>query len=192
MYSAPVEPWPHQEIVSRRLVESWPYSYMMCDEVGLGKTIEAALAIRSLVLSGRAKRVAIVAPASLTDQWHRELAQKAMLPFYKSKPKPGASGKIQHTRIYPNETEVLDSDLYSPELNIISSGLVSRKERADTLMALMLSLSMRHTTLVARIRAMEQPAPPNMDNSIKLCKMACGLKQRVCGWRQPHRCKLIR
>ena len=129
MYSAPVEPWPHQEIVSRRLVESWPYSYMMCDEVGLGKTIEAALAIRSLVLSGWAKRVLIVAPASLTDQWQRELAQKALLPFYKSKPKPGGSGKIQHTRIYPEECELLDNDLYSPDLNIVSSGLVSRKER---------------------------------------------------------------
>ena len=133
MYSAPVEPWPHQEIVSRRLVESWPYSYMMCDEVGLGKTIEAALAIRSLVLSGRAKRVTVVAPASLTDQWHRELAQKAMLPFYKSKPKPGGSGKIQHTRIYPEEYEMLDGDLYSPALNIVSSGLVSRKERSNML-----------------------------------------------------------
>ena len=133
MYSAPVEPWPHQEIVSHRLVESWPYSYMMCDEVGLGKTIEAALAIRSLVLSGWAKRVLIVAPASLTDQWQRELAQKALLPFYKSKPKPGGSGKIQHTRIYPEECELLDNDLYSPDLNIVSSGLVSRKERLSML-----------------------------------------------------------
>lgn len=133
MYSAPVEPWPHQEIVSHRLVESWPYSYMMCDEVGLGKTIEAALAIRSLVLSGWAKRVLIVAPASLTDQWQRELAQKALLPFYKSKPKPGGSGKIQHTRIFPEEGELLDNDLYSPDLNIVSTGLVSRKERLSML-----------------------------------------------------------
>lgn len=89
MYSAPVAPWPHQEMVSRRLVESWPYSYLMCDEVGLGKTIEAALAIRSLVLSGRARRVLIAAPASLTNQWQHELAEKAMLFFELSKPKPG-------------------------------------------------------------------------------------------------------
>ena len=135
MYTAPVSPWPHQEIVSRRLVESWPYSYMMCDEVGLGKTIEAALAIRSLVLSGRTDRVLIVAPASLTEQWHRELAQKAMLPFALSKVKPGGSAKIQHKRIYPYEQESIDTDLYSPALNIVSSGLVSRKERAEQLKA---------------------------------------------------------
>ena len=129
MYSAPVEPWPHQEIVSRRLIEGWPYSYMMCDEVGLGKTIEAALAIRSLILSGRAKRVLIVAPKSLTDQWHRELASKAMLPFCKTRVKPGQSGKLEHEQIYPKNGEFIDDDMYSPPLNIISSGLVSRKER---------------------------------------------------------------
>lgn len=134
MYSAPVEPWPHQEIVSRRLVESWPYSYMMCDEVGLGKTIEGALAIRSLVLSGRVKRVLIIPPANLTGQWHRELAQKAMLPFSLSKPKPGSTGKVVHTKIYPfADEEAVDSDLYGPDLNIVSTGLVSRKERFEQL-----------------------------------------------------------
>ena len=133
MYTAPVEPWPHQEIVSRRLIESWPYSYMMCDEVGLGKTIEAALAIRSLVLSGRAERILIVAPASLTEQWHRELAQKAMLPFALSKVKPGGSAKIQHRRIYPDVHDTVDTNLFSPALNIVSSGLVSRKERSSQL-----------------------------------------------------------
>ena len=79
IYTAPVEPWPHQEIVARRLVSTWPYSWMMCDEVGLGKTIESALAIRSLYLSGIAKRILIAAPKSLTKQWHRELQEKAMI-----------------------------------------------------------------------------------------------------------------
>lgn len=59
METAPVKPWPHQEIVARRLVETWPYSFLLCDEVGLGKTIEAGLAMRSLYLSGLAKRILI-------------------------------------------------------------------------------------------------------------------------------------
>lgn len=129
MYTAPVEPWPHQEIVSRRLIETWPYSYMMCDDVGLGKTIEAALAIRSLVLTGLVKRVLIVAPASLTYQWQRELAQKAMLPFARTT----ASPQIKHEYIFPDEHLFKDEDLYSPDLNIISSGLVARKERTTAL-----------------------------------------------------------
>ena len=81
MYTAPVEPWPHQEVVAHRLVETFPYSYLLCDEVGLGKTIEAGLAIRSLLLSGLARRVLIAPPASLTRQWQRELASKFLLSF---------------------------------------------------------------------------------------------------------------
>lgn len=133
MYSAPVSPWPHQEIVSRRLIESWPYSYMMCDEVGLGKTIEAALAIRSLVLSGQVKRVLIVAPASLTEQWHRELAEKAMLSFALSRVKPGGTGKYSHSYIYPDKSQTADDSLYGPDLNIVSSGLVRLKKRQGQL-----------------------------------------------------------
>lgn len=131
MYSAPVEPWPHQEMVSRHLVESWPYSYMLCDEVGLGKTIESALAIRSLLLAGRIQRVLIAAPASLTQQWQRELREKAMLDFYISRAKAGHSKKIQHRCL--NGDEYTNQDLYEPKLNIVSTGLVSRKERSGML-----------------------------------------------------------
>src|SRR5690606_16069098 len=76
--TAPVDAWPHQEVVVRRLVETWPYSYLLCDEVGLGKTIEAGLAFRCLYLSGIVKRILIAAPASLTEQWLREMAAKVL------------------------------------------------------------------------------------------------------------------
>lgn len=125
MYTAPVEPWPHQEIVIRRLVETWPYSYMLCDEVGLGKTIEAGLAIRSLVLSGLAKRVLIAAPASLTQQWHREMAAKALLPFARAVTTP----EDKHVYIHPRKHGEQAENLYEPDLTIVSTGLFSREER---------------------------------------------------------------
>src|SRR5262249_15273181 len=59
METAPITPWPHQAVVARRLIATWPYSYLLCDEVGLGKTIEAGLAIHSLYLSGLIERVLI-------------------------------------------------------------------------------------------------------------------------------------
>jgi SNF2 family DNA or RNA helicase len=99
METAPVEPWPHQKVVARRLVESWPAGYLLCVEVGLGKTIEAGLAFRSLILSKMAKRILIAAPASLTRQWHREMAEKFFLPF--SLCVPGAS--VQHEMISPRK-----------------------------------------------------------------------------------------
>jgi hypothetical protein len=81
METAPITPWPHQAVVARRLIATWPYSYVLCDEVGLGKTIEAGLAIRALYLSGLVQRVLICAPASLTMQWQRQMASKFFLPF---------------------------------------------------------------------------------------------------------------
>ena len=133
MYSAPIAPWPHQEIVSRKLVESYPYSYMLCDEVGLGKTIESALALRSLILSGRVNRALIIAPAGLTDQWQRELAEKSMLPFVKTKSKSGQKGKLSHTAIYPKASETVDEAMYSSGYNIVSSGLLTTQTKLNQL-----------------------------------------------------------
>lgn len=125
MVTAPVTPWPHQAVVARRLIDSWPCSYLLCDEVGLGKTIEAGLAIRSLYLSGIAKRVLIAAPASLTRQWQREMATKFLLPFGRAI----ASPTLKHDYLLPFEHERNNNSLYNPDLTIVSTGLMSRKER---------------------------------------------------------------
>ena len=52
---------------------------MLCDEVGLGKTIEAGLVIRQLLISGRVKRCLILAPKSVLNQWQEELYEKFAL-----------------------------------------------------------------------------------------------------------------
>ena len=110
--TAPITPWPHQAIVARRLIATWPYSYLLCDEVGLGKTIEAGLAIRSLYLAGLARRVLICAPASLTQQWQREMATKFFLPFGLAA--TGAS--LRHTYLLPVPDERPAASLYEPPL----------------------------------------------------------------------------
>lgn len=125
MYTAPVEPWPHQEVVARRIIENFPASHLMCDEVGLGKTIEAGLAFRSLYLSKRAERILIAAPASLTRQWQREMATK----FYLGFDRVTASPSPQSESIFPLEEKKPIGSLYSPNLTIVSTGLMARKER---------------------------------------------------------------
>jgi len=127
--TAPITPWPHQAVVARRLVETWPYSYLLCDEVGLGKTIEGGLALRSLILSGVVKRVLIAAPASLTGQWQRELATKFFLPF--ALVLTGAGRR--HRYLSPCEREVSSPSLYAPDLVIVSTGLLTRTERQPDL-----------------------------------------------------------
>ena len=129
METAPVAPWPHQQIVARRLIETWPYSYLLCDEVGLGKTIEAGLAIRSLYLSGIAKRILITCPASLTAQWQREMASKFLLRFARALSGP----TTRHAYLHPFEEEAPAPSLYAPDLAIVSTGLLSRREREEEL-----------------------------------------------------------
>ena len=74
--TAPIRPWPHQLQTARAVISRYPDRVMLCDEVGLGKTIEAGLVIRQLVLSGRVNRGLILTPASVLKQWQEELYEK--------------------------------------------------------------------------------------------------------------------
>jgi superfamily II DNA or RNA helicase len=74
-----VDPWPHQRRVVKAVVERFPFPAMLCDEVGLGKTIEAGLILRELLLSGRVKRALLLVPKSVLKQWQEELHEKFAL-----------------------------------------------------------------------------------------------------------------
>ncbi len=57
-------------------------SLLLADDVGLGKTIEAALVMLELMARQRVRRVMIVCPASLQRQWQEEMQTKFHLPFH--------------------------------------------------------------------------------------------------------------
>jgi ERCC4-related helicase len=71
--------FPHQQRIAKRTVDEYPRSFLFCDEVGLGKTIEAGLSLRTLLLKGDLRRVLILAPRSLVRQWMEELREKFAL-----------------------------------------------------------------------------------------------------------------
>jgi ATP-dependent helicase HepA len=54
---------------------------LLADEVGLGKTIEACLITAQLIASGRARRVLVLLPESLVNQWFVELLRRFNLAF---------------------------------------------------------------------------------------------------------------
>ncbi len=54
---------------------------MLCDEVGLGKTIEAGLIVSELHLRGLARSVLVLVPPSLVEQWRGEMRRKFALEF---------------------------------------------------------------------------------------------------------------
>ncbi len=66
---------PHQLWVCKRVLESWPTRWLVADDVGLGKTIEAGLILTPLRSSARVRRLLILAPASLVEQWQVRLRE---------------------------------------------------------------------------------------------------------------------
>jgi ATP-dependent helicase HepA len=67
---------PHQVGVVQRVLSARRPRFVLADEVGLGKTIEAGMIFSALRLAGLAKRVLVVAPSHLTVQWLAELFHK--------------------------------------------------------------------------------------------------------------------
>lgn len=71
----------HQIRTARTVLSRFRGRALLCDEVGLGKTIEAGLILSELALRGLARSVLVLVPPSLIEQWRGELARKFSLSF---------------------------------------------------------------------------------------------------------------
>ena len=74
LLSASVLLMPHQVQVVRQVLSDSVQRYLLADEVGLGKTIEAGAILKQALLDNPEERVLVLAPSALTGQWTRELA----------------------------------------------------------------------------------------------------------------------
>lgn len=68
-----VIPLPHQLKALNKAISKSQVRYLLADEVGLGKTIEAGLVMRELKLRGLVRRILVVAPKGLATQWVSEM-----------------------------------------------------------------------------------------------------------------------
>ena len=71
-----VTPLPHQIKALKKVLSRQRVRFLLADEVGLGKTIEAGLAIKELKMRGRVKRVLVIAPKGLIPQWIVEMQER--------------------------------------------------------------------------------------------------------------------
>lgn len=71
-----VIPLPHQLHVLNRVMENNNIRYILADEVGLGKTIEAGMIIKELKTRGLIQRILVVCPTGLVTQWAAEMQEK--------------------------------------------------------------------------------------------------------------------
>ena len=69
-------PLPHQLHVLNRAMETNNIRYILADEVGLGKTIDAGMIIRELKSRGLVSRILVVCPTGLVTQWASEMQEK--------------------------------------------------------------------------------------------------------------------
>lgn len=127
-----VIPWPHQTRAFERLYSAWPPKLLIADEVGLGKTIEAGLLLRQAWLSGKAKRVLILAPKAVLTQWQIELREKFNMnwPIY-----DGSSLNWYDCRALDGhkQRKVPRADWHKEPFAIVSSQLMRRADRVAEL-----------------------------------------------------------
>ena len=101
--------------------------------MGLGKTVQAGLLLRQAWLSGRARRMLVMAPASVLKQWQRELREKFGLdwPIYS-----GKSLDWQPTRFRPaGLSRPVDRSSWTAEPYVlVSSHLMRRRDRHKDLL----------------------------------------------------------
>ena len=80
LYGA-IHPEAYQLVPVLRALEMPRVALMLADAVGLGKTIQAGMVMRELMLRRRIRRVLVLCPAALRTQWREEMEEKFALPF---------------------------------------------------------------------------------------------------------------
>jgi superfamily II DNA or RNA helicase len=82
VHTSNVEALPHQiTAVYESMLPRQPLRFVLADDPGAGKTIMAGLYIRELIMRADARRIVIVAPGSLVEQWRDEMFEKFGLEF---------------------------------------------------------------------------------------------------------------
>src|SRR6266542_222551 len=98
-----VVPRPYQLVPLVMALRLDPVRLFIADDVGVGKTVAAMLIARELLDRGLARRIGVICPAHLCDQWQREMAEKFHL-----------EAKI----VQPSRIARLERDLPRPDLSI--------------------------------------------------------------------------
>lgn len=106
---------PHQLWVCKQVLGRWPVGYVVADDVGLGKTVEAGLIMSSMVNARKANRILILTPAKLVTQWQERLLQMFDLRF----------------SVYTSESEKIDSHYWETTNRVIASFSTLQADRNE-------------------------------------------------------------
>jgi hypothetical protein len=76
-----IQPEAYQLVPVLKALQMPRVALLLADAVGLGKTIQAGMVIRELMLRRRIRRILVLCPAALRTQWRDEMQEKFSLPF---------------------------------------------------------------------------------------------------------------
>ena len=130
VHTSNVEPLPHQiSAVYESMLPRQPLRYVLADDPGSGKTIMAGLYIRELLMRSDAKRILIVSPGSLSEQWQDELLEKFGLHFEifsREKQEQCASGNFfeEQNQLIARLDQLSRNDDYQEKLKITDWDLI--------------------------------------------------------------------
>jgi len=119
-----VEPRPYQIVPLLMALKQEPVRLLIADDVGIGKTIEAALIARELLDRGEIGRLCVLCPPHLCEQWQAELAGKFHIDA--EVVRPGTVGRLE--RGLPLDRSVFD---HYPFLVVSIDYIKSDRRRAD-------------------------------------------------------------
>jgi len=130
VHTSNVEPLPHQiSAVYESMLPRQPLRYVLADDPGSGKTIMAGLYIRELLMRADAKRILIVSPGSLSEQWQDEMLEKFGLHFEifsREKQEQCASGNFfeEQNQLIARLDQLSRNDDYQEKLKITDWDLI--------------------------------------------------------------------
>ncbi|MDQ5822785.1 MAG: DEAD/DEAH box helicase family protein [Chloroflexota bacterium] len=120
MNTSKVDPLPHQiEAVYGYVLRLPRIRFLIADDPGAGKTIMAGLIIKELKLRNQAKRILIVAPGHLKDQWRRELKERFEEPF--AIVDRGTIDAYYGENVWAREPQIITSIDFAKQDDVLSS-----------------------------------------------------------------------
>lgn len=116
---------PHQIHIASKIGTRYAPRVLLADEVGLGKTIEAALILHMQIITGRASRALIIVPDSLVHQWLVEMLRKVNLAFSVFDNERMEAVKESGENPFDQEQLVLCSQQFISQASVLEKALTS-------------------------------------------------------------------
>ena len=114
-----IDPLPHQIHLVHHILASGSLNWLIADDVGLGKTIEVGMLLSALIRRKTFRRILIVTPAGLVQQWKDELHYKFGLSDFQIYGEDFQINSSRHWRLYEHVIGSVDrfkSDINKPVL----------------------------------------------------------------------------